>query len=217
MVKLRSRKLNLFKEAIATLGVPGSIAVVLLILFAVLQLVGEIVSAFGKAAPAFMTIRKVLCARKKRIEDQDKTLKNVGTLLEHVHAHYNDDNIAKRDEWMGWVTSRAEVYDRTIIDYKNLIDKLTDALNKNTKMTEQMFVETSRDRIIDFASKISNPVCYVSREEFHRIFKIYQKYEDFLQSHDMTNGEVEVNYQLIQDNYRERTISHTFLEDQRRQ
>jgi hypothetical protein len=203
------------KEAIATLGIPGSIAVVLLIIFAVLQLIGEFVTAYGKAAPAFMTIRRVLSARKKRAEEQDKTLKDVGKLLEHVHKHYNEDNIAKRDEWMGWVNSRAEVYDRTIIDYKELIDKLTDALNKNTKMTEQMFVESSRDRIIDFASKISNPVCFVSREEFHRIFKIYQKYEDFLESHGMTNGEIEVNYQLIQENYRERTVNHTFLEDVR--
>lgn len=207
--------MTVVKEAIVTLGIPGSIAVVLLILFAVLQLIGEFIEAYGKAAPAFMKVRKVLRARKTRLEEQDKTLKNVGKLLEHVHKHYDEDNIAKRNEWMNWVDSRAEVYDRTIIDYKELIDKLTDALNNNTKMTEQMFVETSRDRIIDFASKISNPVCYVSREEFHRIFKVYQKYEDFLESHGMTNGEIEVNYQLIQENYRERTINHTFIEDLR--
>ena len=207
--------MNMIEDAIATLGIPGSIAVVLLMLFAVLQLIGEFIEAFGRVAPTFLKVRKIFIARRKLLEDQTKTLKDVQKLLEDVNAHYAPDNIAKRDEWMNWVNSRAVVYDQTIIDYKDAIDKITNALDNNTKMTEHMFVENSRDRIIDFASKVLNPVGLVSREEFNRIFKTYQKYEDFLAEHNMTNGEVEINYNVIKEAYVDHLENHKFVEDLR--
>ncbi len=208
--------MNIIEEAVATLGIPGSIAVVMVIIFTILQLIGEFIEAFGKVAPTALKIRKILKARRLEKREQQETLVKVKTLLESVNAHYSADNISKRDKWMSWVNSRADVYDNTIIEYKNAIDTLTNALNANTKMTEQMFIETSRDRIIDFASKVSNhPLCNVSREEFNRIFKIYQKYEDFLEAHNMTNGEVELNYQLIKEAYIHRQEHHTFVEDMR--
>lgn len=205
--------MNLIEEAIATLGIPGSIAVVIVIIFAVLQLIGEFMEAIGKVAPTALKLRKVFIKKRKQAEDREKTLKDVQKLLTDVNSHYSVDNITKRDSWMQWVNSRAVVYDQTIVEYKQAIDKITDALNANTKMTEQMFIESSRDRIIDFASKVSNPVGYVSREEFNRIFKIYRKYEDFLQEHGMTNGEVEINYQIIKDAYKDHQENHKFVED----
>lgn len=205
--------MNLIEEAIATLGIPGSIAVVMVIIFAVLQLVGEFIEAFGKVAPTALKVRKILKARRLEKQEQKRTLEEVKALLQSVNSHYSADNIAKRDDWMTWVNSRATVYDNTIVEYKTALDNITAALNANTKMTEQMFVETSRDRIIDFASKVSNPLCYVSREEFNRIFKIYQKYEDFLEAHNMTNGEVEINYQIIKEAYIDHQENHKFVED----
>lgn len=207
--------MNLIKEAIATLGIPGSIAVVVVVIFALLQLVGEFIEAIGKVAPTALKVRKLFTKRKQAAREQAQTLQDVKTLLTDVNAHYSVDNIAKRDSWMEWVNSRAIVYDNTIVEYKEAIDKITEALNNNTRMTEQMFIETSRDRIIDFASKVSNPLSYVSREEFNRIFKVYRKYEDFLEEHHMTNGEVEISYQVIQDAYKEHLENHKFLEDVR--
>lgn len=201
------------EKAIATLGIPGSIAVAILIVFALLQLVGELIELCGKVAPAFLKVRKVVQARKERNKETQETLKEIKEALKLIQPHCDETHIAERNEWMSWVNGRAQVYDNTIIEYGDRMDKLTDALNSNTRMTEQMFAETSRDRIIDFASKVSNPLCYVSREEFHRIFKVYDKYEQFLEAHNMTNGEVELNYQIIQENYRERTNSHNFIDD----
>ena len=201
------------EKAIATLGIPGSIAVAILIVFALLQLVGELIEMFGKVAPAFLKVRKVLKARRDRNRETEETLKEIKEALKLIQPHCDESHIEERNEWMSWVNGRAQVYDNTIIEYADRMDRLTDALNSNTRMTEQMFAESSRDRIIDFASKVSNPVCYVSREEFHRIFKVYDKYEQFLAAHNMTNGEVELNYQIIQDNYRERTNSHNFIDD----
>ena len=207
--------MKVFEEAIATLGVPGSIAVVMVIIFAVLQLIGELIEVTGKVAPAALRIRKIIKANRARKAEQEQTLRDVKDLLDAVNRRYNPENIAKRDAWMAWVNDRAVVYDNTIVEYRDAIDALTSALNNNTKMTEQMFVETSRDRIIDFASKVSNPMSYVSREEFNRIFKIYRKYEDFLEAHGMTNGEVEINYQIIRDAYVDHQENHKFVEDMR--
>ena len=205
--------MNLIKEAIATLGVPGSIAVVMLIIFAVLQLIGEFIEAFGRVAPAALKLRKIIAKRRHAAREQAQTLQDVRQLLSDVNGHYTADNIAKRDSWMQWVNDRAVVYDNTIVEYREVLDNIAEALNNNTKMTEQMFIELSRDRIIDFASKVTNPIGYVSREEFNRIFKVYRKYEDFLQARNMTNGEVDISYQVIQEAYRDHLENHKFLED----
>ena len=212
--------MNLIEEAIATLGIPGSIAVVILIIFAVLQLIGEFIEAIGKVAPAYLNIRKFIL-RKHRLKveqekETSKTLKEVKELLEHVHCHYDADNIAKRDEWIQWVNDRAEVYDQKVeelIELKDALNSIAIALAENTKTTDEMFKESCRDRIINFASKVTNPLNLVSHEEFRRIFKVYDAYEAFLEAHNEPNGEVETNYALIREAYAERVRSNNFIEN----
>lgn len=80
-------------------------------------------------------------------------------------------------------------------------------------MTEEVFVQSSRDRIIDFATKVGDDNAVVSREEFNRIFKVYDKYEKFLEERGLTNGEIDVNFQVVRDGYEVRTKNHSFLED----
>ena len=53
----------------------------------------------------------------------------------------------------------------------------------------------------------------VSREEFNRIFKVYAKYEKFLEEHEMTNGEIDIAYQIIKESYEQHLLNHTFIED----
>lgn len=203
------------EDAIATLGIPGSIAVVILSVFGILQLIGELLEIFGKTAPTFFKLRKLITRRRRLVREQHALLQNVEALLQSFNEHYDEDNIAKRNNWIRWVNDRATVYDTATSELKASVDQLTAALQENTKMTTDMFVEQSRDRIIDFASKVADPHCCVSREEFHRIFKVHRKYELFLQEHNMTNGEVSLNYQIIEEAYRDRTEHHTFLEDTR--
>lgn len=82
-------------------------------------------------------------------------------------------------------------------------------------MLEEIFVQSSRDRIIDFATKVENKNTMVSREEFNRIFKVYDKYEKFLKERELTNGEVDINYQIIKESYEEHLRNHTFIENVR--
>ena len=51
------------------------------------------------------------------------------------------------------------------------------------------------------------------REEFNRIFKVHKKYEDFLEEHSMTNGEVDIAYRIIKDSYERHMRNHNFVED----
>lgn len=195
------------------LGIPLKIAIVLVAIFFAMQAIGEFLEFKGKVVPEFFKIRKWFTRRKREKAEATQTLKDVQVLLNDVNGHYSADNIAKRDSWMQWVNNRAEVYDESIKQLREALTEVMQALKDNTKLTEEMFIQSSRDRIIDFATKTSNENVMVSREEFNRIFKVYAKYEKYLEEHKMTNGEVDINYQIIKESYEQRLRDYAFTED----
>lgn len=195
------------------LNIPVKIALVLVVIFFSMQIIGEFLEFKGKVVPEFFKIRKLFTRRKREKAEAAQTLKDVQVLLNDVNSHYSADNIAKRDGWMQWVNNRAEVYDESIKQLREALTEVMQALKDNTKLTEEMFIQSSRDRIIDFATKTSNENVMVSREEFNRIFKVYAKYEKYLEEHKMTNGEVDINYQIIKESYEQRLRDHAFTED----
>lgn len=195
------------------LGIPLKIAIVLVAIFFAMQAIGEFLEFKGKVVPEFFKIRKWFTRRKREKAEATQTLKDVQVLLNDVNGHYSADNIAKRDGWMKLVNDRAEVYDESIKQLREALTEVMQALKDNTKLTEEMFIQSSRDRIIDFATKTSNENVMVSREEFNRIFKVYAKYEKYLEEHKMTNGEVDINYQIIKESYEQRLRDHAFTED----
>ena len=75
-----------------------------------------------------------------------------------------------------------------------------------------MFVQSSRDRIIDFVTKVADESVIVSREEFNRIFKVYDRYEKYIAERGLTNGEVDVSIQVIREAYEAHMRNHTFVE-----
>jgi len=191
------------------LNMPTKAAVCLVGLYLLMNVVGELLEFKGKIVPEFMKIRKYFARKKKEREDFMKAAQ----LLSEVNLHYSQDNITKRDEWMSWVNDRAAVYDDSIKEIKENFENVVQALKDNTKMTEEMFIQNSRDRIIDFAAKAGNENSMVSREEFNRIVKVYEKYERFLEEHDLTNGEIDIAYRIIRESYEKHMKNHTFIED----
>lgn len=195
------------------LDLPAKVCIAIVGLFLVMQIIGELLEFKGKVVPEYLKVRKYFARRKKEKAETAKTLQEVRQLLGDVNTHYSADNITKRDSWMKWVNDRAEVYDKSIIEIsKNLAD-VTLALQDNTKMTEEMFVQSCRDRIIDFAAKVADENTPVSREEFNRIFKIHTKYEKFLDEHNMTNGETDIAFRIINESYEKHMKNHSFIED----
>lgn len=190
------------------LQLPAQIAVVVIGVIFVMNVIGEILEFKGKVVPEFMKIRKYFSRKRHEKKETAQTLKEVKQLLGDVNAHYSADNITKRDSWMQWVNNRANVYDTSIVEIKNQLTGVTEVL-------EELFVQNSRDRIIDFATKVTDGKNLVSREEFNRIFKVHAKYEAFLEDRKMTNGEVDVAILVIQESYAQHMKEHTFLEDVR--
>lgn len=195
------------------LGIPLQIALILAAIFFVMQVIGEFLEFKGKVVPECLKIRKYFARRKKEKAEAAQTLKEVKQLLNEVNGHYSADNIAMRNEWMQGVDERLKAYNDSIVEISKNLSDVTKALKDNTKLTEEMFIQSSRDRIIDFATKTSNENVMVSREEFNRIFKVYAKYEKFLEEHEMTNGEIDIAYQIIKESYEQHLLNHTFIED----
>lgn len=195
------------------LGLPLSIGIGIVTLLLIMNLIGEILEFKGKVVPEWVKLRKYFNRKKEEKADAAQTLKEVKRLLSEVDSHYSSDNITKRNDWMKWVNDRAGVYDYSIVGITNSLADVTSALNANTKLTEEMFVQSSRDRIIDFSHRAADYSLPVSREEFNRIFKVYDKYEKFLEDHDMTNGEIDIVYGIIKRSYEHRMGNHAFIED----
>ncbi|MBQ7821317.1 MAG: hypothetical protein IJ391_03440 [Clostridia bacterium] len=190
------------------LNIPVKIALIIIGIFFVIQIIGELLEFKGKVVPEIVKVRKYFQRKKREKQEAAQTLKDVKVLLADVNAHYSADNIAKRDSWMQWVNDRAVTYDTFI---KDMGEKFGDVV----KVLEEIFVQSSRDRIIDFATKVSDEKSMVSREEFNRIFKVHKKYEDFLNERNLTNGEVDIAYRIITDSYEGHMRNHTFVEDVR--
>lgn len=188
---------------------PTKIGIIIVFLFVISQIVGELLELKGKVVPEFVKIRKYFTRKKNEKIQMNQTLQEVRTLLSDVNKHYSEDNITKRNEWMQWVNDRAKVYDASVIE----LTLLRDALTSNNELTLDLYINVNRNRIIDFASKIVNEDVPVSREEFNRIFKTHREYEDILEKHNKTNGEVDIAIRIIEESYANHMKNHSFIED----
>lgn len=197
------------------LKLPAAVAGAIVGILLVANLVGELLELKGKVVPEFMKLRKYWKRKREEKREQAETLKEVKKLLADVNGHYSADNISKRDAWMDWVNSRAEVYDNSIVEIKDNLALVTAALQDNSKLTEELFVQSSRDRIIDFGILVADGEKIISREQFHRIFKVHEDYEKFLKKRGLKNGETDIAMRVIKESYATHMREHTFLEDVR--
>ncbi len=196
-------------KGIEFLGIPTTVAVIIIGLFFVMNIIGEIAEWCGKVVPEFLKVRKYFKRKKQEKEEITKTLKEVRQLLGDVNDHYDKDNITKRDKWMAWVNNRATVYD----DALDKLLLLQDKLNENNEMTLDLYINVNRNRILDFARIVADDNALASREEFNRIYKINKEYHETLAKHDKANGEVDTAMKLINEAYDYRMKHHSFIED----
>lgn len=201
------------------LNIPATVAFCIAVVFFGLQLVGEFLEKMGKIVPEFMKIRKYF-ARKKRekevlaqlpeifaeIRDVPATLKQVKALLSDVDKHYSKDNIAKRDGWINTVNTKLESNDQ-------VIQELVHKMDQNNEDTLELKIESKRSTIIDFASYVIDESRPVTREQFNRIFKTYNEYEETIEKNGLTNGEVDIAYRIITEAYETHMRNRTFIED----
>lgn len=196
-------------DAIEYLGIPGTVAIVLVALFLIMQIIGELVELSGKVVPEFLKIRKYFKRKNEEKEKQKELLENVQKSLNEINAHYSTDNITQRNEWMSWVNNRATVYDEALDKLLLLQDKL----NENNEITLDLYINVNRNRILDFARIVADDNALASREEFNRIYKVNREYHEILAKYGKENGEVDTAMRLIEEAYDYRMKHHCFIED----
>lgn len=191
-----------------------------------MQAVGELLEFKGKVVPEFMKLRKRIARKRKEREDMRKivelmptlkdvpdTLQSVQKLLSNVDAHYSHDNITMRDNWMSSVNRRLEEADEARKEDRECIQSLVKMLDKNNTDTLSLLIDSKRNTIINFADLVIDEDKPVTREQFHRIFKLYNEYEDIIKANKMTNGEVDIAIRIIREAYEKRMRNHYFVED----
>lgn len=210
------------EQILATLGVPGTIAAGILLAYALLNLLGELIELKGKIVPEWMKIRKFFKRRKDQEAERVQALKDVKTLLtktetllNDVNSHYSEDNIGQRNDWitqvnntMDWVHSKADSYDASIKELK-------EDFKVNREIAEQLYVQNCRTTILDFASKVGRTDYIATKDEFKRVFNVYRDYEAFLEAHNMENGEVDDAMEIIHEEHKDYLKHNRFLEARR--
>ena len=196
-------------EYLEYLNLPVKIGVAIVGLFLISQVIGELIELKGKTVPEIIKIRKYFARKKKErqtMRDMVQTIDDVKKTLNELNMHYSTDNINMRDNWIKSVNSKLEQNDI-------YIKKLEQMLDKNNRDTLSLLVDSKRNSIINFASFVINGKTPVTREQFNRIFKLYEEYEEIIKSNGMTNGEVDIAIRIIKEAYECHMKNHTFVED----
>lgn len=191
------------------LNMPTTIAIVIVSIFLILQIVGEILEFKGKVVPEFIKVRKFFIRKKQErqtMRSAIETLERVTKILNDVDAHYSTDNIKLRNNWMQRVDDKLERNDELI----KALDKKLD-INNNT--TLDLLIDSKRNTIINFASNVVNKDTPVTREQFNRIIKMHEDYEKIIEQNGLTNGEVDIAFRIIEEAYEDHMRNHTFIED----
>lgn len=214
--------LSLLEALAGYVSVPTWQIVVALLFFLVMQIVGEIMELFGKAAPGIMKLRKARQEKRDKERKRDEMLFAATKALEEFNSHYSPDNIKVRNEWMHDVDGDREEYhsyrDESRADRASLhgeIAVLSEKIDRNNEITLALQIENKRSAIIGFAARVADPKALVTHEEFRRIFKVYEEYEKIIQENNMTNGEVDISIRIIGEAYEDRLKTHAFVEDVR--
>jgi Flp pilus assembly pilin Flp len=195
-------------KGIEYLGIPGTIAVALVGLFVVCQVIGEIAEAFGKIVPECLKVRKYFSRKKKENEESKQALIEVKQLLSEVNAHYNKDNITKRNDWMHEVDDSVKNNDKLVHTLVDKIDKLLDA-NENLKnqlhQVESKVLENEADRLrselFDCGNRCRRNI-RLHPEEMAHMHDVYHKYANVLGQ----NGSGEAEFKFITDYYNHQTF-----------
>ena len=157
-------------DYIEYLNIPVKVAFILIIVFFVIQAIGELLELKGRVVPEFVKIRKYF--KRKRYEREviqqvPNILKDVQKCLDEFKEHNNN--------WMASVDSRLQQND-------NCIKELDKKIDKSSEDVLSLLIDNKRNTIIEFASKVIDDSCLVTKEQFTRIFKVYGEYEQIIKN-----------------------------------
>jgi chromosome segregation ATPase len=192
-------------QGIEFLGVPGWVGIAIVGVLLIIQIIGCILDFKGKVVPEIINIRGHLRRKREEKEEAERksketadTLAEVKQLLADVNAHYNKDNITKRNDWMNGVDKSVRDNDKLVQTLDGKIDKLLEA---NESLKEQLVqvksnvLENEADRLrselFDCGNRCRRNI-RLHPEEWEHIKVVYHKYSEVL--HQNGSGEKEFNF-----------------------
>ena len=211
-------------------NLPLWLILALMIVFGVMQGIGEFLEFKGKVVPEIMKVRKRVARRKREKEAQRKlpdfldkyestlqevvtTLSDTRDLYKDIQSHYSADNIAKRDGWMQGVNMKFDdLYARQ--EERDARDiQMNEKMDKNNEITLALLIDNKRNYILDFTSKAVDLSYPLTKEQYQRFFNVHKEYEEIIEENNMVNGQVDVAYDVVSKSFEERLKRHAFIED----
>ncbi|MEE1084304.1 MAG: hypothetical protein UH850_11325 [Paludibacteraceae bacterium] len=190
-------------KGIEFIGMPATIAIVLVGLFLIFQIIGELCELKGKIVPEFLKIRKYFQRKKQEKEDTKQMMQDCKQALLEFNSHYNPANIAKRDIWMHGVDDSVRNNDELIQKLDEKMDKLLETNEAVTAQLEQVksnVLENEADRLrselFDCGNRCRRRI-RLHPEEMEHIRAVYKKYSEVLHQ----NGPGEKEFNFITDYY----------------
>ena len=204
------------------LGVPGTLAAGILIVYLLLQLIGELCEVKGKVVPEWMKLRKWLKRKRYQEIERTETLKQVQKLLSDVNTHYSEDNIAQRNDWIDkvntniqWTETRAKYYDEAIDKLTLNMNFVVEEVSKLRTRSEEDHAQRIRNKIIEFATKVAREDYRATRDEFNYIFNIHEEYDKYIKDHNIKNDQINDCMEIIREEHKEYIKHNKFLEAKR--
>lgn len=177
------------------LHVAPEVIVVLLIIIIVAEFAKYISTLWGLFASKYLGVKNKITTRKNLdkliVESQNEILE------------------IKKQQDLDRTTS--ERYDKEI---KTDVEELKDLMGNLSKSVLDVRISQMRTKIIDFAIDISSGKRQ-TRERYKNVMKTYHLYEDLIQKNNLTNDEVTISYEIIQDSYKECLKNQDFIDAQK--
>jgi hypothetical protein len=186
-------------KGIEYLGIPMTVAIVLVSIWLILHIIGFILDIKKKAVPEIINIRGYI----RRKKEDKQMIRECKELLSEFNAHYNTDNITKRNDWMNGVNNSVKNNDALIEKLDGKIDKLladNESLKTQLHQVKSNVLENEADRLrselFDCGNRCRRNI-RLHPEEMDHIREVYHKYSVVLKQ----NGPGEKEFNFITDYY----------------
>lgn len=194
-------------ELFERLGVPGTVISVIAFVLLVAGAIKEFTNSFSTFKKVFnwiKGIKKRIKEKKEVRERMQQSLLEAQKIIKDFSVHYSEDNISQRDNWINWVNSQAEDYNKTLASIDNTLSSLKEKLDKTTNLAEETSLNQKRLSVLEFAARVNNPRYDYSKEYFLKMKKIIEEYEKYIEENNISNGEIDQAIKVIEEAYKEK-------------
>ena len=194
-------------ELFEKMGVPGTVISVIAFVLLVAGAIKEFTNSFSTFKKVFnwiKGIKKRIKEKKEAREKMQQSLLEAQKIIKDFSVHYSEDNISQRDNWINWVNSQAENYNKTLESIDNTLSSFKEKLDKTTILAEETSLNQKRLSVLEFAARVNNPRYDYSKEYFLKMKKIIEEYETYIEENNISKGEIDQAIKVIEKAYKEK-------------